>query len=79
MTMLRVGEADGLRMREQLLFDGPEASAKLSQFWTLLAGSRIPAVRSSSAQPEGSPPHGPTISAGPSTTPASRTSTSSWC
>lgn len=37
MTSLRVGEADVLRMREQLLFDGPEASAKLSRFWMLLA------------------------------------------
>jgi uncharacterized hydrophobic protein (TIGR00271 family) len=37
MTTLRVGEADVLRMREQLLFDGPDASAKLSRFWMLLA------------------------------------------
>jgi uncharacterized hydrophobic protein (TIGR00271 family) len=35
-TALRVGEADVLRMREQLLFDGPGASKKLTRFWTLL-------------------------------------------
>ena len=36
MTRLRVGEADVLRMREQLLFDGADASAKLCRFWVLL-------------------------------------------
>lgn len=33
--------SDLARMREQLLFDGPEAGRKLSRFWTLLALSAI--------------------------------------
>jgi uncharacterized hydrophobic protein (TIGR00271 family) len=32
---------DLARMREQLLFDGPDAGAKLSRFWTLLALSTV--------------------------------------
>jgi uncharacterized hydrophobic protein (TIGR00271 family) len=31
-----VAQSDVVRMREQLLFDGPEASRKLSRFWILL-------------------------------------------
>jgi hypothetical protein len=32
---LRVDHADLARMRDQLLFDGAEASRKLSRFWVL--------------------------------------------
>jgi uncharacterized hydrophobic protein (TIGR00271 family) len=35
-ALLRVGSNDLLRMREQLLFDGPNTRQKLSRFWTLL-------------------------------------------
>jgi uncharacterized hydrophobic protein (TIGR00271 family) len=34
--LLRVGADDVARMREQLLFDGPDAHRKLSRFWVLL-------------------------------------------
>jgi uncharacterized hydrophobic protein (TIGR00271 family) len=40
-ALLRVDEADVARMREQLLFDGPETARKLSRFWTLLALSAV--------------------------------------
>lgn len=35
-TLLRVEGDDVRRMRQQLLFDGPDARRKLSRFWTLL-------------------------------------------
>ncbi len=34
--LLRVGADDIARMRDQLLFDGPDAQRKLSRFWVLL-------------------------------------------
>jgi uncharacterized hydrophobic protein (TIGR00271 family) len=38
---LSIDEADLARMRDQLLFDGPEAARKLSRFWTLLVLAAI--------------------------------------
>jgi uncharacterized hydrophobic protein (TIGR00271 family) len=38
---LRVDRRDLERMRDQLLFDGPEAARKLSRFWTLLTLAAI--------------------------------------
>jgi uncharacterized hydrophobic protein (TIGR00271 family) len=34
--LLAIGEADLVRMRDQLFFDGPAARRKFSKFWTLL-------------------------------------------
>jgi uncharacterized hydrophobic protein (TIGR00271 family) len=39
--LLRVSREDLARMRDQVLFDGPEARRKLSQFWVLLVLSAV--------------------------------------
>ena len=36
-----IGERDLRRMRDQLLFDGPDTGRKLSRFWTLLVLAAI--------------------------------------